>query len=176
MTSRNPTANPFDVHRVAVVEAPADGNLDALFDELPVDDLVQGALNETVERNTPQAGLALFGTLDERGDEAWWRACALLLDFMAANPVNGVVGPGSAAAVREQIAVSVSPQRQVLMLIAEHRESGRDAARQVFNNLGMLEAEAATRMLFVMAAASATSSGMKLRPDDVRALATRLLP
>lgn len=176
MTSSNPATNPFDVHRFAIVNAPADGDLDALFGALPVDDLVHMALNETVEERSPQPGLALFGTLDERGDEAWWRACALLLDFMAASPVNGIVGPGSGAAVREQIAVSVPPQRQVLMLIAEHRESGPGAARLVFDKLGPLEGAAATRMLFVMSVASVTSSGRKLRPADVRALASRLLP
>ncbi|MFF4409763.1 hypothetical protein [Streptomyces sp. NPDC001404] len=158
--------NPFGGYRWALVDAGEE-----LLSQLPVVDLVQGAVNGTVEEADAAHGRQLFAELDRRGDAAWWQAVDACSTFLTRNPVNGQDGPGAVAQLREAADAASAPwARLVCQVLAEHRLGGSAAAAPVWQAAPAAVRTEAGRRLFLTVCGSARSGDVFLTPVQVAAL------
>ncbi|MFI9311198.1 hypothetical protein [Streptomyces triculaminicus] len=164
--------NPFGGYRWAVVDPDQE-----LLAQLPVADLVQGAVNGTVEEAADaRYGHRLFAELDRRGDGAWWQAAVICLDFLARNPVNGLEGVAAAAELRRAARSASTPAARLgLEVLAEHRAGGAAAAAVVWEGALPAQRAEAGRKLFVITCASARSGSAVLAPPQVIELNQKLV-
>ncbi|GHF46036.1 hypothetical protein [Streptomyces morookaense] len=163
--------NPFGEYRWTLADPDQD-----LLAQLPLADLVQGAVNGTVEEADALFGQQLFDELDRRGDETWWQAVLLCMEFLARNPVNGTHGPAGAAALRQADSTASSPEaRLVLQAVAEHRTGGAIAAAPVWQAASRAQRDAAGRRLFVLTCGTAHSGSAFLTPTQLMELSHKLV-
>jgi hypothetical protein len=105
-----------------------------------VEDLVDEAVDLTVRSGEVAAGRLLLAALERRGEDAVWEATLVLLAALASRPVYGLSERAGVEHLRAVARSTPAVNALLLEVQAEHRDAGRPAAREVWE-----QADAAVR-------------------------------
>ena len=101
--------------------------------DLPLDDLVEAAVEDLVATAESDAGRWLIGELETRGTEAMWSAVLQLLRPLAARPAYDLPDREGAIRLRANAKVAEPATALVLEIRLALWEHGEDEARQLWD-------------------------------------------
>ncbi|MFB7673210.1 hypothetical protein ACFC26_17550 [Kitasatospora purpeofusca] len=143
---------------------------------LQVHDLVETAVEDTVDTASPAAGRWLVAELERRGDKALWEAARGLLADLAVRPAYGL--PGHEAAARLRLAArSAQPDvALVLEMRVAHWDQGEDAVAALWQEAAPELRRVAIMHLLISYCMVRGYGERRLAPEEVVSLVRQTIP